>query len=201
MALHTTTVPTPCADAPTPRPSTCTLACAPSEARSSTYTMPAAEACTAATVSTAPPASNAAGTATSAPAAAEATEAVLQDGWYYSGDMGRIDEDGFLHFEGRNKEMIKSSGYSVFPEEVERMMLRHPDIQQVAVVGYADPVRGESVRAFVVPRPGAALQEADVIEWSRERMAAYKYPRSVRIVEDIPSTSTGKMLRLKLKDA
>lgn len=131
----------------------------------------------------------------------EATDAVLQDGWYFSGDMGRFDEDGFLHFEGRSKEMIKSSGYSVFPEEVERMMLRHPDIQQVAVVGYADAVRGESVRAFVVRRPGSTLEEAEVIEWAREHMAAYKYPRSVRMVEEIPSTSTGKMLRLKLKDA
>lgn len=130
----------------------------------------------------------------------EATAAVLEDGWYYSGDIGRFDEDGFLRFEGRRKEMIKSSGYSVFPEEVEGMMLRHPGIAQVAVVGYADPVRGESVRAFVVPAPGAVLEEDAVIAWSRERMAAYKYPRSVRVVSEIPSTTTGKMLRLKLKE-
>lgn len=130
----------------------------------------------------------------------EATADAMHGEWYCSGDMGRLDEAGYLHFEGRNKEMIKCSGYSVFPEEVEKMLKRHPSIAEVAVVGYADPVRGESVRAFVVAEPGARLTEEDIIAWSRERMAAYKYPRSVRFIDEIPKTGAGKVLRLKLKE-
>ncbi|KAM9863739.1 long-chain-fatty-acid--CoA ligase [Leucobacter sp. BZR 635] len=130
------------------------------------------------------------------------TAQVKVDGWYYSGDMGRIDEDGYLHFEGRTKEMIKSNGYSVFPEEVERMLIRHPAVKQAAVVGYADEQRGESARAFIVLAEGAegTLTEEELIAWAREHMAAYKYPRSVRFIDEIPQTSTGKMLRAKLTE-
>lgn len=130
------------------------------------------------------------------------TAKVKVDGWYYSGDMGRLDADGYLHFEGRTKEMIKSNGYSVFPEEVERMLVRHPAVKQAAVVGYADEQRGESARAFIVLREGSegALTEDELIAWAREHMAAYKYPRSVRFIDEIPQTSTGKMLRAKLTE-
>lgn len=129
------------------------------------------------------------------------TAKVKVDGWYFSGDMGRIDDEGYLHFEGRTKEMIKSNGYSVFPEEVERMLIRHPAVKQAAVVGYVDEQRGESARAFIVLAEGAApVTEAELIAWAREHMAAYKYPRSVRFIDEIPQTGTGKMLRAKLKD-
>lgn len=129
----------------------------------------------------------------------DATAEVLIDGWYHTGDLGRIDSEGYLHFDGRSKEMIKSSGYSVFPEEVEGMLIRHDDIVEAAVVGYADPKRGESVRAFVVLRSGAEPTEEDIVSWSRERMAAYKYPREVRFVSSLPHTTTGKLQRTKLK--
>lgn len=132
----------------------------------------------------------------------EATDAVKVDGWYYSGDMGRVDEDGYLFFDGRSKEMIKSNGYSVFPEEVERMLVRHAAIRQAAVVGFDDGARGQSARAFLVLENEAVgtVTEAEIIGWARERMAAYKYPRSVRFIDEIPQTSTGKMLRMKLKE-
>lgn len=132
----------------------------------------------------------------------EATDLVKVDDWYYSGDMGRIDEDGYLFFDGRSKEMIKSNGYSVFPEEVERMLVRHEGIRQAAVIGVDDETRGQSARAFLVLEESAVgtLTEDEVIAWARERMAAYKYPRSVRFLNEIPQTSTGKMLRMKLKD-
>lgn len=132
----------------------------------------------------------------------EDTAKVKVDGWYYSGDMGRIDTDGYLHFEGRTKEMIKSNGYSVFPEEVERMLVRHPAVKQAAVVGYVDEQRGESARAFIVLREGAehSVTEAELIAWARDHMAAYKYPRSIRFIDEIPQTSTGKMLRAKLAE-
>lgn len=131
----------------------------------------------------------------------EATAEVLIEGWYHTGDLGRIDSEGYLHFDGRSKEMIKSSGYSVFPEEVEGMLIRHDDVAQAAVVGYADPKRGESVRAFIVLRDGAETTADDIIAWSRARMAAYKYPRDVRFVDSLPHTTTGKLQRTKLKQA
>ncbi|HJB63292.1 MAG TPA: AMP-binding protein [Candidatus Microbacterium pullistercoris] len=129
----------------------------------------------------------------------EATAEVLINGWYHTGDLGRVDNEGYLHFDGRSKEMIKSSGYSVFPEEVEGMLVRHDDVVQAAVVGFADPKRGESVRAFVVVRDGAQVTEEDIVMWSRERMAAYKYPRDVRFIDALPHTTTGKLQRTKLR--
>ena len=131
----------------------------------------------------------------------EATEAALHGQWYRSGDLGRLDAEGYLHFEGRNKDLIKSSGYSVFPEEVERMLIRHEAVQQAAVVGYPDPRRGESVRAFIVLKDGASATDEELIEWSRERMAAYKYPRQVRFVQALPTTTTGKLQYAKLREA
>lgn len=132
----------------------------------------------------------------------EATRDTLRDGWVFTGDRGRISEDGYFYFDGRLKEMIKASGYSVFPEEVEVMLLRHPAVAQVAVVGVPDPVRGESVKAFVVLKPEYAgkVREEDIIAWSKERMAAYKYPRQVEFRESLPATSTGKVLRRLLKE-
>lgn len=132
----------------------------------------------------------------------EATMDTLRDGWVFTGDMGRISEDGYFYFDGRLKEMIKASGYSVFPEEVETMLLRHPAVAQAAVVGVPDPVRGESVKAFVVLKPEYAgkVREEDIIAWSKERMAAYKYPRQVEFRESLPATSTGKVLRRLLKE-
>ena len=130
----------------------------------------------------------------------EATAASKHDGWYFSGDIGRFDEDGFMYFEGRNKEMIKCNGYSVFPEEVEEFLARHGDVAAVAVIGVPDPQRGESVMAFVVPTANATVTEDGLVEWSREHMAAYKYPRAVRFVDSLPQTSTGKLLRRILRD-
>ncbi len=133
---------------------------------------------------------------------AEATAQTLRDGWVYTGDIGRFDEDGYLYFEGRIKEMIKCSGYSVFPEDVEIMLLKHPAVAQVGVTGIPDPIRGESVKAFVVLRPEykGKITEKEMISWARERMAAYKYPRAVEFRDKLPTTATGKVLRRVLKD-
>ncbi|WP_018084600.1 AMP-binding enzyme [Desulfurispora thermophila] len=98
--------------------------------------------------------------------------------------------------------MIKCSGYSVFPEEVEMLLLKHPAIQQVAVVGVPDPVRGESVKAFVVLRENykGQIKPEEVIEWAKNSMAAYKYPRQVEFRDALPATGTGKVLRRLLKE-
>jgi long-chain acyl-CoA synthetase len=122
----------------------------------------------------------------------EATGAVLRDGWLHTGDVGLLDEDGCLHYLGRNKEMIKVSGMSVFPSEVEALLARHPDVAGAAVVPMPDPGRGQVPLAFVQPLPGAELDEAGLTAWARENMAGYKVPR-FRIVTTLPMTTTGKI--------
>ena len=132
----------------------------------------------------------------------EATGKTLRDGWVHTGDMGRIDADGYLTFMGRFKEMIKVSGYSVFPEEVETILIRHPAIAQAAVIGVPDPERGEVVKAFVVLKPDLAQapDAAALIAWARESMAVYKAPREIVFRDTLPATGAGKMLRRLLKD-
>ncbi|WP_368503210.1 class I adenylate-forming enzyme family protein [Alkalihalophilus sp. As8PL] len=132
----------------------------------------------------------------------DATRETLRDGWVHTGDIGYFSEDGYLFFSGRVKEMIKSSGYSVFPEDVEAMLMEHPAIAQVAVVGVPDEVRGESVKAYVVPQASRAneVTEDAIIKWSKEKMAAYKYPRFVEFRSQLPATSSGKVLRRLLKE-
>lgn len=131
----------------------------------------------------------------------EATRETLRNGWVHTGDIGYFSEDGYLFFSGRVKEMIKCSGYSVFPEDVEEMLMEHPAIAQVAVVGVPDSVRGESVKAFVILNPSVEkVSEEEIIKWSKEKMAAYKYPRYVEFRERLPATSSGKVLRRLLKE-
>ncbi|MGO4390261.1 AMP-binding protein [Variovorax sp. M-6] len=130
----------------------------------------------------------------------EATAATLRGGWVHTGDMGKLDADGYLTFIGRFKEMIKVSGYSVFPEEVETILIKHPAVAQAAVVAQPDPEKGEVVKAFVVRRPGVELDADALIAWSRENMASYKAPRAVSFIEALPTTGAGKVLRRLLKD-
>lgn len=132
----------------------------------------------------------------------EATIDTLRNGWVHTGDVGYFDEDGYLFFTGRIKEMIKSSGYSVFPEDVEALMLNHPAVAQSAAVAVPDEKRGESVKLFVVLKPDyqGKLSEQDVVDWAKENMAAYKYPRHVEFRDSLPASGTGKLLRRLLKD-
>lgn len=130
----------------------------------------------------------------------EATAATLRNGWVHTGDMGKIDADGYLTFIGRFKEMIKVSGYSVFPEEVETILIKHPAVAQAAVIAQPDAEKGEVVKAFIVKKPGAQVDEPQLIAWSRENMAPYKTPRMVRFIDALPTTGAGKVLRRLLKD-
>jgi long-chain acyl-CoA synthetase len=115
-----------------------------------------------------------------------------------------VDADGYLTFMGRFKEMIKVSGYSVFPEEVEAILIRHPAIAQAGVVGVVDSTKGEIVKAFVVLKPEIPPAErpaaAEIVAWARENMAPYKAPREVVFRDTLPATGAGKMLRRLLKD-
>ena len=114
--------------------------------------------------------------------------------------MGTLDADGYLCFIGRFKEMIKVSGYSVFPEEVETILIKHPAVAQAAAIGLPDPDKGEVVRAFIVRKPGQDVSAEALIAWARDNMASYKAPRSVRFIDALPATGAGKVLRRLLKD-
>ncbi|WP_419957576.1 class I adenylate-forming enzyme family protein [Psychrobacillus psychrotolerans] len=128
----------------------------------------------------------------------ETMESFYKD-YFITGDIGKYDEDGFLYFLGRVKEMIKCSGYSVYPEEVEKMLTKHEKINQVAVIGVPDSVRGESVKAYVVLEENVEATEMEIIEWAKDKMSAYKYPREIEFIQELPKTSSGKILRRLLK--
>ena len=127
----------------------------------------------------------------------EETKQVLRDGWLYTGDTGSMDEEGYIKFLGRERELIKCSGFSVFPAEVEDLLYRHPSIQEVAVIGVSDAYRGESVKAFVVLKEGYAgkTTELEILDWTKDNMAAYKRPKFIEFRKALPKSATGKLLR------
>jgi acyl-CoA synthetase (AMP-forming)/AMP-acid ligase II len=132
----------------------------------------------------------------------DATAESMRDGWFSTGDIGRVDEDGYFTIEERKKDMIKASGFSVFPAEVEAIMYRHPAIGEVGVVGVPDPYRGEDVMAFIVLRPDAKgkVTEQQIVDWCRKEMSVYKAPRTVRFVDVLPKTGSGKILKRALRE-
>jgi acyl-CoA synthetase (AMP-forming)/AMP-acid ligase II len=127
----------------------------------------------------------------------EETKETLRDGWLYTGDIGKMDEEGYLTISGRKKELIKCSGFSVFPTEVEALLYRHPAVAEVAVIGISDPYRGEAPKAFIVLRPEykGKIKEEEIVEWTKDNMAAYKRPRMVEFRDELPKSGAGKMLR------
>ena len=127
----------------------------------------------------------------------EATAASLRDGWFHTGDIGMLDEDGFVHFLGRRKEMLKVNGMSVFPAEIEALLGQHPAIIGSGVIGRADEARGEAPVAFVLTDPASGLTEAALAAWCRQNMATYKVP-TIHIVDALPMTATGKVKKEEL---
>ncbi|MBT3258207.1 MAG: long-chain fatty acid--CoA ligase [Deltaproteobacteria bacterium] len=130
----------------------------------------------------------------------EATADTIKDGWLYSGDIGRMDKDGFLYIMDRKKDMIISGGENIYPAEVEDYLLRNLKLADVAVIGYNDDRWGESVRAVVVVKPGEQLTEQELINWCQDQMGKFKIPKSVIIVDAIPRTPTGKILKKDLRE-
>jgi long-chain acyl-CoA synthetase len=128
------------------------------------------------------------------------TANVLRDGWLHTGDIGYMDERGFFYVVDRKKDMIISGGAKVFPREVEEVLYQHPGVREVAVVGVPDPYWGEAVKAYIVPREGAHLEEAEIIQFCKERLAAYKVPKSVEFRDELPKTLVGKILRRALRN-
>jgi long-chain acyl-CoA synthetase len=131
----------------------------------------------------------------------DATAEVLRNGWVHTGDIGKVDADGYVTFIGRIKEMIKVSGFSVFPEEVEAILILHPDVAQVAAIGMPDPDKGEVVKAFIVPKQRGKLDVEQLIAWARANMSYYKVPRVVEVLDALPATGAGKVLRRLLRGA
>ena len=132
----------------------------------------------------------------------EATSEVLRDGWLLTGDIGFVDEEGYFTISDRKKDMLKVSGFSVFPAEVESILHRHPAIAEVGVVGVPDEYRGEDPVAYVVLRPEAKgkVSAEDLAAWCRAEMAVYKAPRQFRLVDALPKTASGKVLKRLLRD-
>lgn len=122
--------------------------------------------------------------------------------WFRTGDIGKIDEDGYFYIVDRLKDMIKYKGHSVYPREVEDVMYEHPAIQEVCVVGIPDPEAGETIKAFVALKPDCRgkITEQELIEWCKQRMAAYKYPRIIEFREELPKNIAGKYLRRVLRE-
>jgi len=130
----------------------------------------------------------------------EATARTLPGGELRTGDVGFMDADGWFYLVDRKKDMIVASGYKVWPREVEDALLRHPAVREAAVIGVPDAYRGETVWAYVSLRPGASATSGELIEFCREQLAAYKYPRRVEVLPELPKSPAGKLLRRELRE-
>ncbi|MBM9464460.1 long-chain fatty acid--CoA ligase [Aeromicrobium sp. YIM 150415] len=128
----------------------------------------------------------------------EATAAALRDGWFRTGDLGYRDDEGYFFVVDRLKDLVIRGGYNVYPREVEEVLYEHPAIAEAAVVGRPDERLGEEILAFVALSPGAEATPEEIVEFCRERLAAYKYPREVRIIDSLPKGATGKILKREL---
>ena len=131
----------------------------------------------------------------------EATAEVLRDGWYHTGDLGRMDEEGYFYIMDRKTDLILVGGLNVYPREVELVLCEHPGVAEAAVIGMPDPVRGEAPKALVILREGEKVSVQELLQWCRQRLANYKVPRSVVMVADLPRTVTGKILKTELRES
>jgi long-chain acyl-CoA synthetase len=129
----------------------------------------------------------------------EETGVALRDGWYHTGDLGRVDQDGYYFIVDRKTDLILVGGLNVYPREVEQVLCSHPGVAEAAVIGVPDPVRGESPKALIILRDGAAVSTQEIVQWCRQRLANYKVPRSVVVVSDLPRTVTGKILKSEIR--
>jgi long-chain acyl-CoA synthetase len=120
--------------------------------------------------------------------------------WFYSGDIGYVDEEGYFHMADRKKDMIIAGGYNIYPADVEAVLFEHPKVKEAAVIGVPDEYRGESVKAFIVLKGGETATAEEIIEFCREQMASYRVPRLVEFRDDLPKSMIGKVLRRELRE-
>ena len=125
---------------------------------------------------------------------------MLKDGWLHTGDLGRLDEAGFLYLMDRKKDLIVSGGSNIYPREVEEVLITYPGVDAVAVIGVPDRHWGESVHAVVVPRLGIQLTDSELIAFCQTRIASYKKPRTIEFVRELPANGNGKVLKRELRE-
>ena len=130
----------------------------------------------------------------------EATAEMLRDGWLYTGDVGHIDEDGYVFITSRKKELIKPSGHQVYPGEIEEVITQHPAVLEVSVAGVRDAVQGEAVKAWIVLKPEMQCTSEEIQSFCKERLTAYKIPKHVEFRDSLPKTLVGKVLRRVLQE-
>jgi long-chain acyl-CoA synthetase len=123
----------------------------------------------------------------------------MRGGWFHTGDIGHLDDDGYLYLVDRVKDMINTGGFKIWPREVEEVLYRHPAIAECAVVGMPDGLRGEVAKAFVVLRPGPGASVEDVESHCRAHLATYKVPRAFEVVRELPKSPSGKILKRALR--
>lgn len=129
----------------------------------------------------------------------ETQAAITPGGWLRTGDLARMDRDGYIYVVDRKKDMIITGGFNVYPAELERVLASHPAVSQVAVGPQPDALKGEVAKAYIVRTPGARVSEEEIVAFCREHLAAYKIPRAIQFVEGLPTTSTGKVMRRSLR--
>jgi long-chain acyl-CoA synthetase len=129
----------------------------------------------------------------------DATEATIKDGWFCTGDIGRVDDDGFYYIVDRKKDLIIRGGYNVYPREVEDALHEHPAIAEAVVIGMPHDSLGEEVGAAVVLKRGASADAVELRDFVKHRVAAYKYPRRIWFVDSLPTGPTGKVLRREVE--
>lgn len=129
----------------------------------------------------------------------EETAQVLRDGWFLTGDIGQMDVDGYFYLVDRAKDMINVSGFKVWPREVEEIIMKHPGVGEVAVIGIPDTNSGEAVKAFAVSKEGWRVTEQELTEFCRSRIAVYKAPRFFEFVDSLPRNPAGKILKRELR--
>jgi long-chain acyl-CoA synthetase len=129
----------------------------------------------------------------------DATEESIKDGWFHTGDMGKVDEDGYFSIVDRKKEMIIRGGYNVYPREIEEVLYEHPAVQEVAVIGVPDESMGEEVAAAIVLKQGEDVDEAAIKDYVKAEVANYKYPRKIWFTDELPKTATGKILKREIE--
>ena len=129
------------------------------------------------------------------------TSTAIRDGWLYTGDIGTIDEEGRITIVDRKKDMVNVGGYNVFPREIDEVLFAHPGIQEAASIGVPDSHRGETILAFVVTTEGAAISADEIIDYCAEKLAKFKVPTAVRIVDSLPKTPAAKIDKIALRDS
>ena len=129
----------------------------------------------------------------------EATAETLTDGWLHTGDIAKMDEDGYFYIVDRKKDMIISGGYNIYPRDIEEVYFEHPKVVEASAIGIPHPKRGEAVKVFLVLKPGETATQQEMIDYCNGRLAKYKWPVEIEFRDELPKTNVGKVLKKSLR--